>query len=104
MNSEIPVLNADGTVVETRECVLDQLYEEAARGTLRVKLYRGPEAYGAEAFYTLLDGTVLHEVNGAAADGSGYRTISLVVEEAEPDALRRLLTRASERWSPIARA
>ena len=103
MKHEFSVLNADGTVEPIHRRLLDQLYEEAARGTLKVNLRRGPEPYGTEAFYTLSDGTVLHEVNSTDEDGTDYRVITLVVKEAEAGLLNRLSARVAECWSPAAK-
>ncbi len=83
MRCEFSVVNADGTVVETRKHLVEQLRKEAAEGTVRVRLYRGPEEVGSEAFYTLSDGSVLHEVVGEAGDGSPYSYLNLVVDEPE---------------------
>ena len=103
MKRELPILNSDGTVVASRQRLLHRLHAEAKQRKLRVNLCRGPEEYGSEAFYTLSDGTKLHEVNGTAKDGSDYRAITLVVGEAKVGLLQRWLSRGSERWSPAAR-
>ncbi len=104
MRYEIPVLNPDGTVIEGRRKLLRRLRNEAARGILRVNPYRGPEEVGSEAFYTLSDGTVLHEVNGTAGDGSDYRSIHLVVNKPKAAGwLSRILSELGGRWSPATR-
>lgn len=100
MKHEVPVINLDGTVVERHRHLVEQLHKEAALGRVDVNLYRGTEVFGSEAFYTLSDGTVLHEVNGTAEDGSDYRMITLIVDGPEPDLLQRLLSRVHRRSFP----
>ncbi len=89
MKYEIPVINSDSTVVEGRRHLIEQLRKEAAAGTVRVNLYRGPEEYGSEAFYTLSDGTVLHEVVATDETGEDYRILTLVVDEPQAGLLHR---------------
>ncbi|MEW5987816.1 MAG: hypothetical protein AB1791_14370 [Chloroflexota bacterium] len=91
MKREIPVLRADGTVAAGRQPLLTRLWREAAAGRVQVNAYRGTNH--SEAFYRLSDGTLLHEVNEAAEDGTPYCRIWLVVEEAEPGLFQRLLER-----------
>ena len=73
MGDKISVIHEDGTSDPEGTLLIEKLEQEAKRGTIQVKLYRGPERCGAEAFYTLSDGTVLHEVTGTTDDGQEYR-------------------------------
>ncbi|MEW5988201.1 MAG: hypothetical protein AB1791_16355 [Chloroflexota bacterium] len=81
MRYEVPVIQPNGSVAAGQAHLLERLRREATTGQVRVNAYRGTGIYGSEAFYTLSDGTVLHEVNGTAEDGSDYRTMSLVLEQ-----------------------
>lgn len=91
MRQEVPVMNPDGAISSALADLVQRLHQEAESGELRVNLYRGPVELGSEAFYTLSDGTVLHEVNGTAEDGSDYRYLALVLDEpdAKPRSFRR---------------
>ncbi len=78
MNVQTTVIYQDGPTAPEWEALLARLYREAAAGKARVRLYRGARGYGSEAFYTLSDGTVLHETNETAEDGSERRVIRLL--------------------------
>lgn len=70
MRYEIAIVNVDGSIAPGGHPFIQQLKQEATAGKVRVNAYRGVGVYGSEAFYTLSNGVVLHEVNGTAADGS----------------------------------
>ena len=79
MKHEAEVIYLDGRITPGYEGLVERLSCEAAQGRLRVNLYRGMRGLGPEAYYTLADGTVLHEENGCTEDGTEYRVIRLVL-------------------------
>lgn len=84
MGDEITVVDEDGLSDPEGTLLIEQLEQEAKRGTVQVNLYRGPERCGTEAFYTLSDGTVLHEVTGTTDDGQEYRYLVRMREGRAP--------------------
>lgn len=91
MRYEVPVIQPNGSIAASQAHLVERLRREATTGQVRVNAYRGVGIYGSEAFYTLSDGTVLHEVNGTAEDGSDYQMLSLVMNEPGTRFFRRFL-------------
>lgn len=87
MKYELPVIQANGQVVTHRLHLIEKLHREANTGQVRVNRYYG--VYGSEAFYTLTNGAVLHEVNAIGEDGRPYRTIALVCVEPQASLWQR---------------
>ncbi|MEW5986897.1 MAG: hypothetical protein AB1791_09720 [Chloroflexota bacterium] len=99
MKCEIPIVNVDGSIAPGGRPLIQRLKQEAVAGMVCVNAYRGIGIYGSEAFYTLADGTVLHEVNDVTSDGATHHCLMQVVRVRGPAVgVFQFLHQMADRW------